>query len=193
VSASFDDGRFVALKDRNLAVTVPINFEADDSNVPAIVRGTIDFDPPSGKLIVTRLEFVPRAGDPPLNDRRALRLVSIPSILDEATRISAVYYDPDTMTLDFHRDIETTPQDVSRIRRAHGIPGVDAPRAHLVKVAGVYRKGGSRGTQAVMNEFGASRSTASRWIRQAREHKLLGPALDKRAGERSKPKKGRKQ
>lgn len=55
---------------------------------------------------------------------------------------------------------------------------------HLEEVADVYRRGRHRGTQWVMEEWQVPRSTASRWIRRARDEKILGEAIPRAAGER---------
>lgn len=56
----------------------------------------------------------------------------------------------------------------------------------LRQVAEAYRTAVARNeppTKAVMAQWYASRSTASRWVKRARQEGLLGPAVPRRAGE----------
>ena len=60
--------------------------------------------------------------------------------------------------------------------------------ATLLEVADVYRSAHARReppTKAVMGEWHVSRSTASRWIKRARNAGHLGPARPRMAGERA--------
>ena len=57
---------------------------------------------------------------------------------------------------------------------------------HLGRVAELYRAALERGdppTQTIADEMHAARSTAARWVAQARERGHLGPSLPGRAGE----------
>lgn len=75
--------------------------------------------------------------------------------------------------------ITRTPQYKTRPAR------VNTPE-HLAEVADVYRRACARReppTQAVMVEWATTRSTASRWIRRARDVGELGPAQPRKVGE----------
>jgi hypothetical protein len=70
----------------------------------------------------------------------------------------------------------------SRARRQ----GVPVDEEHLRRVAEVYRAAVARGeapTKAVSRELFASRSTAGRWVMQARKRGFLRPALGRIGGE----------
>ena len=74
---------------------------------------------------------------------------------------------------------------------------VDGPTDEVLGyVALIYRIGyavGNAPTREVVQAFGISRATAGRWIAQARELEYLGPAEERRAGEKPSPRrKGRK-
>jgi hypothetical protein len=65
----------------------------------------------------------------------------------------------------------------------------------LAQVADTYRDALSRGlspTDTVAADFPTSRSTAGRWVMEARRRGLLGPAVRGRAGEQQPPKRKEK-
>jgi hypothetical protein len=69
----------------------------------------------------------------------------------------------------------------------HADPEAGGGPSHqdLRAVADIYQLAyltGASPTKTVMERFGLPRSTASRWIRLAREHGLLGPATPRKAG-----------
>jgi hypothetical protein len=67
---------------------------------------------------------------------------------------------------------------------------------HLQRVAEIYRAAVSTGHRAPVDEvrrqLNTSRSTAGRWVQQAREHHFLGPARGPVAGESDKERNGSK-
>ena len=70
-------------------------------------------------------------------------------------------------------------------RPRRGSPVTDQ---NLRQVADLYRAAFRRGdppTQTVADEMHIARSTAARWVAQARERDLLGPAMQGKAGEAS--------
>jgi len=74
------------------------------------------------------------------------------------------------------------------VKRLLGAPRAVVTDEMLLEVADVYRTACARReppTQAVMVEWHVARSTASRWIRRARDAGRLGPARARKAGERA--------
>lgn len=66
-------------------------------------------------------------------------------------------------------------------------PGKRIPDEHFERVADVYRyavKLGRPPTEGVAEAFDVARSTAGRWVVQARRRGFLGPAMPGRAGEK---------
>ena len=73
-----------------------------------------------------------------------------------------------------------------RYKAANRAPRRPLSSERLQEVADVYRRAFAKGqhpTEAVRVEFEVSRSTASRWVKRARQEGLLGPAVPRRAGE----------
>jgi hypothetical protein len=169
--------------------------------VPAAVNGTLNVDE-NGDMRCTRIEFVQTPGGPPLDDRRALRSISFPTVINAAIRQGAFPYDPErrVIHMDQNTDFpELTTDDVSRLRRPRKARSAKNPTlTKLQKVASAYRSGGTRGTEKVRQylseEAGTdvSRATASRLVKEAREANLLGPAMSRRAGEAKKPTRRKK-
>lgn len=104
--------------------------------------------------------------------------VPLRQLIDEVTRLVGVRarntdpaeYDPD----DFMRGL------------AHPEPGKRLPDEILVRAAEVYRGALGEGlspTDEVAHSFPISRSTAGRWIVEARRRGFLGPAIPGVAGE----------
>ena len=74
-----------------------------------------------------------------------------------------------------------SPLELSERARSGGGPS----DADLRTVAALYQVAYATGgapTKLVMNRLGLPRSTASRWVRMARERGLLGPATPRKAG-----------
>lgn len=181
--------------DRNVGIYLPQTFECDMENVPAIVTGTIDQDA-DGNMGFTALTFTPREGEPFVK-REALRNLSFNTILNEAIRKTAFPWDPATGHIHIDQDTEqpapTTAEDRARLRKTRAAKSaVNPDDAKLQQIAKVYRAGGSRGTEAVRQYLSKQtgeevhRSTASRLVKAARQKKFLGPALEKRAGEKTR-------
>jgi hypothetical protein len=107
--------------------------------------------------------------------------VPLRQFIDEATRLVGVR----------PRDTDPAEYDSEEFMRglAHPEPGKRLPDEILARAAEVYRNALRRGlgpTDAVALAFPISRSTAGRWIVEARRRGLLGPAIPGVAGELEK-------
>jgi hypothetical protein len=145
---------------------------------------SIELDPASGwacRRIVLADERELKTGD--------LRVMKLRELVKEATELVGV------------RPAETDPADFDPadfVRALEGAgrpePGKRLPDEWLQRVAEVYREALSRdlpATDTVWQAFDISRSTAGRWIVEARRRGFLGPAIPGRAGEQQPP--GRKE
>ncbi|MGH2975582.1 MAG: hypothetical protein ACRDLL_12035 [Solirubrobacterales bacterium] len=146
-------------------------------------------------------------------DSGSLRAVAIHSLLRQATAAAAQKIEPaaeqvfirEEGTGERHRfhpltgpgsELDTVRPATATERRAfyEQIAGARGPGRgsavtddHLSRVAAVYRTAVEQGdppTQTVADAMYAARSTAGRWVVEARKRGFLGPATKGRAGER---------
>lgn len=135
-----------------------------------------------GHFVCNRLTVQRREDGPPVTTE-GLREVRITAFLRMAVegnllRVGPTEYDGQTSSWKL---TPTGPIALSERARAGGGPS----DADLRAVADVYQLAhvtGAAPTKTVMGRLGLPRSTASRWIRMARERGLLGPATPRKAG-----------
>ncbi|HEY3713875.1 MAG TPA: hypothetical protein VGL39_05045 [Jatrophihabitantaceae bacterium] len=92
---------------------------------------------------------------------------------------------PDGLVVELKRDApETYAMLRSAVTRARHRASAERKAEHLREVAAVYRAGGRKGVEAVVDRFGYTHRTAQLWIARAREAGELGAAIVGKAGER---------
>jgi hypothetical protein len=135
-----------------------------------------------GNFVVNRLTISRRDDGPPITSE-GIRQIPVAAFLRLAVegnllRIGPTIREGDKSTWKL---TWTGPITLSERARHGGGPSDEDLRA----VADVYQIGyvtGAPPTKMVMERLGLPRSTASRWIRMARERGLLGPATPRKAG-----------
>jgi hypothetical protein len=135
-----------------------------------------------GHFVVDRLTIRRREDGPPVTTE-GLRQLPVAAFLRLAVegnllRVGPTEYDDRTSSWKL---TPTGPIALSERARAGGGPSEQDLRA----VADVYQLAhvtGGAPTKTVMQRLGLPRSTASRWVRMARERGLLGPATPRKAG-----------
>ena len=135
-----------------------------------------------GHFVCNRLTIQRREDGPPITTE-GLREIPVAAFLRLAVegnlrRIGPTEYDGRTSSWKL---TPTGPIRLSERARAGAGPSEQDLRA----VADVYLLAhvtGGAPTKTVMDRFGLPRSTASRWIKMAREQGLLGPATPRKAG-----------
>jgi len=130
----------------------------------------------NGRFVVDSLTARRRDGGPPVTSD-GLRDVPVASLLRQAAQqmlvgLEDVDDDSSGALVDDVQGLLNDAQSETRLRAI----------ARSYRVAALL---GDPPTQAVADAFGVARSTAGRWIAQAREMGVLGPALPRRAGEGS--------
>lgn len=149
-----------------------------------------------GKLLCQLLIEVTRAG--PVC--RQLTLVADPLTATGIRVKLGKLVEEATQQVGFH-DADLSHADPEEVLRALGHATAGSQRGKrlsdelLAEVADVYRGALSRGlapTDAVAAKFPTSRSTAGRWVMEARRRGLLGPAVRGRAGEQAPAKRKEK-
>ena len=135
-----------------------------------------------GHFVVDRLTIRRREDGPPVTTE-GLRQIPVAAFLHIALEGRLMRVGP-TVREGNKSTWELTwagPIALSERAQAGGGPGDEDLRA----VADVYHLAyvtGAAPTKTVMERLGLPRSTASRWIRMARERGLLGPATPRKAG-----------
>jgi hypothetical protein len=135
-----------------------------------------------GHFVCNRLTITRREDGPPITTE-GLREIPVTAFLRLAVEGNLVRVGP-TIREGNKSTWELTwvgPIALSERARAGGGPSEDDLRA----VADVYQLAyvtGGAPTKTVMERLALPRSTASRWIRMARERGLLGPATPRKAG-----------
>lgn len=137
-----------------------------------------------------------REGGPPITGE-GLRRLPLGRILERAAPLAARVRTgrkrgPVVRTVRTHDDIRDFYAEwrLSKHRRPRSVDD-----ELLRRVAEVYRAAQRRGdppTATVAQVLHGSRSSAGRWVMLARERGFLGPALDRKAGERTQRKGGAK-
>jgi hypothetical protein len=135
-----------------------------------------------GHFVVNRLTVKRREDGPPVTSE-GIRQIPVTAFLRLALEAHLMHVGPtvregdkSTWKLTF-----TGPITLSERARHGGGPSDEDLRA----VADIYQLGymtGGAPTKTVMDRLGLPRSTASRWIRMARERGLLGPTTRGKAG-----------
>jgi hypothetical protein len=135
-----------------------------------------------GHFVCNRLTITRREDGPPVTTE-GLREIPVAEFLRLAVEANRLRVGP--REYDGHTSSWALtwagPVMLSERARAGGGPSEDDLRA----VADVYQLAyvtGGAPTKTVMERLGLPRSTASRWIRMARERGLLGPATPRKAG-----------
>lgn len=135
-----------------------------------------------GHFVVDRLTVRRRDDGPPITSE-GLRQIPVAAFLRLAVEGSLLRVGPTIRegNKSTWKLTPTGPIALSERARAGGGPSEDDLRA----VADVYQLAhvtGGAPTKTVMERLGLPRSTASRWVRMARERGLLGPATPRKAG-----------
>jgi hypothetical protein len=134
-----------------------------------------------GRFIIDQLTFRRRKGGPPITTEsiRQSRLATLLHLAVESQVVESTPTDDGGYKAAWpHWSIKPA---LSERARAGGGPSDEDLRS----IATVYQVAyalGAPPTRTVMERFGLPRSTASRWIRVARERGLLGPATPRKAG-----------
>ena len=135
-----------------------------------------------GRFVVDQLTVKRREGGPPVTTE-GLREVPVAAFLRLAVESNVMRVGPTI------RDGNTSPwkltwaSPLALSERAKG--GGGPSDEDLRTVAALYQVAYATGqapTKLVMNRLDLPRSTASRWVRMARERGLLGPATPRKAG-----------
>jgi hypothetical protein len=131
-----------------------------------------------GRLVCDRLTVARREDGPPVTTE-GLRRIGIATLLHEAAEYNVAHITP---TGDEAYKAEWPMLPMLSERAQHGGGPSDEDLWLVATVYQVAYATGEAPTKTVMNRLGLPRSTASRWIRMARERGLLGPATPSKAG-----------
>jgi hypothetical protein len=150
------------------------------TDAPLELEGEVAFSDADGRMTLTQLTFRQLPGGPPITGE-SLRIPLRGLISLVVVRTIEVTLDTEPsplargleMYLLRDQQVERPPADWDKIKLA----------AALYRLAWIA---GFRPTRAVVATLGVPRSTASRWIAEARERGYLGPTEPRKAGERRK-------
>jgi hypothetical protein len=154
----------------------PVSFRLDGKEQLYDVEAEIVFE--EGRLICDRLTVARREGGPPVTTE-GIRRIGIATLLHVAAEYNVMHITP-TGDEAYKAMWPMLPMLSERAQHGGGPSEED-----LWLVATVYQVAYATGeapTKTVMNRLALPRSTASRWIRMARERGLLGPATPSKAG-----------
>jgi hypothetical protein len=158
---------------------------------PYEITVTVAIAPDDDRLDVREIT-VRAAPDGPRVDGQSLRTVPLAAMRDQIIRAASVEATsgPDGRPLFAHPGFwpGSVPGDDATLRMASAQPGSrhELSDEHLAEVAAVYREAvaqGKRTTATVADHFCTSQTTARRWVSMARQRKLLGKAIGRKAGE----------
>jgi hypothetical protein len=136
----------------------------------------------AGRFVVDELTVKRRTGGPPVTSE-GIREIPVAALLRRAVEGQLMHVGPPIRGEGKTSWEMTWAGPVTLSERAQG--GGGPSDADLRAVADVYHVAYATGgppLKTVMNRLGLPRSTASRWIRMARERGLLGPATPRKAG-----------
>jgi hypothetical protein len=133
-----------------------------------------------GRFVVDQLTIKRRADGPPVTTE-GIREIPIAAFLRLAVESNIMHVGPTIREGNTSRWELTWASPLSERAKSGGGPNEDDLRTVAAVYQVAYATGGAP-TKTVMDRFGLSRSTTSRWISLARKRGLLGPATPGKAG-----------